>query len=203
MSLHERARLWYRALQPSEIDKVIDEYKGKESLKETLFNIFLSSLLQGVATLIAVAAGFALIGLFLEPSAVISFEYLVFMGGVGALFGTMYAAVMVIVTPIAFFLIQAMHYGLARLFGGKGSFTQQAFFMGLVSAAVTAASVLVLIPCAGALAVSIAAVIGIYIDYRIIKNIHSLSTNSAAAVALIPQLVWFVIYILLEVAARY
>lgn len=206
MDLRARVDLWIRALQPSEIDKVMEEQKGKESLKQAFFNIFLASLIPALIAIVAFTLLFAFVGALgamgLEPGHETSDPMVVaaFAGVAGIFFGLIYAAVMIFVTPIAFLFMQVMHFALARLLGGRASFTRQAYLMGLVFAALDAASVLSLVPCAGGLVVGILGIVSIYTDYKIIKSIHSLGRIRAAIATLVPLLIAMIIYILLEIA---
>jgi len=205
MSLHEIARLWYRALQPSKIDGVIKDHKGKASLKEAMLNVFIASLVLGVALVFATVFGLVIFELiwriFTSFGGVSDNPTINYMAGlqvefVAASLGASFAVLEVPLFPIVFLLIQALQYGLARAFGGKGSFAQQVYFMGLVFGAVVTSSILIIIPCAGLLVFVVVAITGQYTNYRIIRKIHSLSANAAAAVTLISLFIALTLYIL-------
>lgn len=97
------------------------------------------------------------------------------------------AAISFVVGLLGFFLFQGILYGLAKAFGGQGTFVQQAYAfllfqvpLGLLS------SLLALIPVAGAYLGIIVGVYEIVLSILAIMGVHKLSSRKASAVVLIP-----------------
>jgi hypothetical protein len=104
----------------------------------------------------------------------------------------------IILVPLGFFIGAGIYYGLARAFGGQGSFLQQAYAATLFSVPLgVVGAVLGLIPCVGSLAALAIGIYSIVLYIFAIMAVHRLSGGSASAVVLIPIAVLFVLLILL------
>ncbi len=202
----ERIKLWFRFLEPSKTDQIMQEQKSKADLKEAVINVALSSLVPAVGALLL----FAIIGLFFGSIAnslfgSISSE----MGGVlgGALglglivFGIIYAVMIIVLEPIVLLVGQGISFLIAKLLGGKGKYTEQVYFSSFVTSAWNIVFPLLVIPCLGSILSIIIAVYSIYLNYKIIKTVHQLDRLRAAAVVLIPIAVVLAIYAFLFIAS--
>ncbi|MFA6327929.1 MAG: Yip1 family protein [Candidatus Micrarchaeia archaeon] len=150
------------------------------------------------AKLGSTAATFALAGLVQAAVLVIVIALmLAFSLRTGISFTVTVAIVMLIAYPIACviggFAMSALYFIVAKLLGGKGSFTEQAYCMALVSGGVILMmapfNVLQIIPMIGwifsllGLAVTL---YGIVSQYRMISAVHSLSQLRAIVVLVVP-----------------
>lgn len=201
----DRIKLWLSFLNPSDTDRILKQYKGKGTLKEALINIVLSSLVPAGAMLII----FVLIGLFLGAV----FGGLASLGDAGGLMagagfgvgtiiiGIIYAVIVVIMTPIVWFIVHGIYWVLAKLLGGTGSYIEQFYFGSFVVGATNILMPLYFIPCVGMLASMVVSLYTYFLIYKIVKSVHGLSTGRAAAVVLIPIVLVIMFYILVIAAS--
>jgi hypothetical protein len=106
----------------------------------------------------------------------------------------------VIMSPISFYLITGMQYLGTRIFGGSGDFKTHAYLMALVMVPATVlggvVSLLAFIPVIGFLAGLAGfgiSIFTIFLNVRLIKSAHNLSTGQAVASIIIPPIVLSVI----------
>ena len=99
----------------------------------------------------------------------------------------------------------AIEFALARLLGGKGSFTANAHLYAVINAAMYVAFIpfiiVMFIPCIGTIFSSLMmllSIYSIYLKYKAVRMVHGLSQKRALAVVLIP-----VLFALLVAAAMF
>lgn len=91
------------------------------------------------------------------------------------------------ITLVFFFVAQGIYFGLARAFGGQGSFTAQAYSALLYQTPIGILSgLLSLIPILGGLASIALGIYGIVLAVFMVMGVHRLSGGKASAVILIP-----------------
>ncbi len=97
------------------------------------------------------------------------------------------AAISFVAGLMVFFLFQGVLYGLARAFGGQGTFVQQAYTFLLFQVPLgILSSLLAFIPVAGAYLGILVGVYEIMLSILAIMGVHKLSSGKASAVVLIP-----------------
>jgi hypothetical protein len=106
----------------------------------------------------------------------------------------------VIMSPISFYLTTGMQYLGTRIFGGSGDFKTHAYLMALVMVPATVlggvVSLLAFIPVIGFLAGLAGfgiSIFTIFLNVRLIKSAHNVSTGQAVASIIIPPIVLSVI----------
>ncbi len=204
MGIVDTLRFWVMNLDPARFEKLMDERRGKGTVSEAVKTVFFSSIPLAVLT----ALLFILMGLFFGAL----FGALFALGGkggalAGAGLGLLYVAMgavfglaMVIFTPVLFLIGQAVQWVLAKILGGKGAFSEQAYFSSFIYAGYATVSILSLIPCVGSIVMLIAALLLLYLTFMMLKKVHSLSSLRAAAVIATPILLFIALYIILVLA---
>jgi len=92
-----------------------------------------------------------------------------------------------IAVPISFFIGQGIYFGLAKAFGGQGSFTAQSYSTLLFQIPLGLASLLLaFIPVLGGLIGAAAGIYEIVLSVFMLMGVHRLSGGKATAVVLIP-----------------
>lgn len=111
--------------------------------------------------------------------------------------------IIVLVATITFFFVgQGIYFGLAKAFGGQGTFTAQAYSALLYQAPLGIVSgLLAFIPILGALAGLAALVYPIVLSVFMIMGVHRLSGGKASAVILIPVGVGILLLCILAILA--
>ena len=103
-------------------------------------------------------------------------------------------------TFIGFYISNGLVYLGARVFGGSGDFTTQAYLTSLFTVPLGVASAVVgLIPCVGAIAALAASIYAIVLNVRAVKVTHRLETGQAVGAVLLPALIIFVLVACLAV----
>lgn len=106
------------------------------------------------------------------------------------------------ITLVFFFVAQGIYFGLAKAFGGQGSFTAQAYSALLYQTPIgILSSLLALIPILGGLASIALGIYGIVLAVFMIQGVHRLSGGKASAVILIPLGVVVLLVCILAIAA--
>jgi hypothetical protein len=91
---------------------------------------------------------------------------------------------------IGFYISNGLVYLGARIFGGSGDFTTQAYLASLFAVPVGIVSGLVgLVPCVGLIAVLAVSVYAVVLNVRAVKVTHNLTTGQAVAAVLVPALI--------------
>jgi hypothetical protein len=91
---------------------------------------------------------------------------------------------------IGFYLSNGLVYLGARIFGGTGDFTTQAYLASLFAVPVGIVSGLVgLVPCVGLIAVLAVSIYAVVLNVRAVKVTHNLTTGQAVAAVLVPALI--------------
>ena len=188
-------------LTPSGVKTFIDERTGKENWVDALKNYLIA---DGINFLFS-----AILVVFLS---VFSGFIAGLAGGVfkGATnFGTNLASSFINLAINFVIFVPLMVFGegvlfiLAKLFGGKSSFTKQVYFGSyLHSVFVILTTILAFIPCVGLIIYPLY-LYEVYLHYVRIKKIHELDTLRAALVILIPLLIslMLLVFFLLVVGA--
>jgi hypothetical protein len=97
-------------------------------------------------------------------------------------------------TLIGFFIAQGIYFGLAKAFGGQGTFTQQAYVFLLFQVPLgIVTGLLQFLPIAGVLVALAAGVYEIVLSVFAVMGVHRLSGGKASAVVLIPVGVVFLL----------
>lgn len=106
------------------------------------------------------------------------------------------------ITLVFFFVAQGIYFGLARAFGGQGSFTAQTYSALLYQTPIgILSSLLSLIPFLGSLASIALGIYGIVLAVFMVMGVHRLSGGKASAVILIPLGVVFLLACILLIVA--
>lgn len=106
----------------------------------------------------------------------------------------------ILVIPIAFFIGMGILYGIAKAFGGQGSFLQQCYATLLFQVPLGILTSLVgIIPIAGSFIGFAISIYGIVLEIFSIMAVHRLSGGKATAVALIPVAIAIVLVCVLFV----
>lgn len=93
-------------------------------------------------------------------------------------------------TAIGFYLGNGLVYLGARIFGGTGDFTTQAYLASLFAVPVGIVAGLVgLVPCVGLIAVLAVSIYALVLNVRAVKVAHNLTTGRAVAAVIVPALV--------------
>jgi hypothetical protein len=174
--------LWTKVLQMTEefFAQEAPRASGSNTLISVLILAVVTTVLSGISSLIWGGAQMA----FLPP------EYREAMA-VGAGQNVLCSLCSTLIGALAgFYLGNGLVYLGARIFGGTGDFTTQAYLASLFAIPVGIVSGLAgLVPCVGlivALAVSVYAVV---LNVRAVKVVHNLTTGQAVAAVLVPALV--------------
>ncbi|HEX6776956.1 MAG TPA: Yip1 family protein [Ktedonobacterales bacterium] len=106
------------------------------------------------------------------------------------------------ITLVFFFVAQGIYFGLAKAFGGQGSFTAQAYSTLLYQTPIgILGGLLGLIPILGGLGALALDIYGIVLAVFMVMGVHRLSGGKASAVILIPLGVVFLLVCILAIAA--
>ena len=106
------------------------------------------------------------------------------------------------ITLVFFFVTQGIYFGLAKAFGGQGSFTAQAYSTLLYQTPIgILGGLLGLIPILGGLGALALDIYGIVLAVFMVMGVHRLSGGKASAVILIPLGVVFLLVCILAIAA--
>ena len=189
----ERVKKWVMSLIPSELDTILANDKG--GLIDGVVNVFLSSFVPAICMFIL----FLLWGLLF--GAMLGLGGLAMGGGQGLLAGGLIGGgyilsgfivmvALLIFQPILFLLSNGVHWILAKLLGGTGRYSDQAFFESHVQAGMnilTPALIIVsMVPCLGSLLMILFFLYINYPYYKIINKVHGLDNLKAALVVIIP-----------------
>ena len=196
----DRFKKWFSVLKPEGLDSFIAETSGKENLMDALTNFVIIAVIGTVFFGIVMAVYLLLFGTLL--SSLISKLNIATMFGSLAVFGVLALATVFVGSIIMQFISSGITWVLAKLFGGKATYTRQTHVLSYLSGGFQLASIALMlvawIPCLGSV-VSIAYLIyHLYMNYRLVKGVHQLDQMRAIAVVLIP-----VILVLILVAAFY
>jgi hypothetical protein len=112
--------------------------------------------------------------------------------------GTFFVGLLVgaaVLTPISFYLNAGMQFLGSRLFGGEGTYTEQAYLQSLIQVPATVLgglfSVGAIFPAAGCILGPLGLILGIWtliLNVRAIKSVHGLGTGGAVAAIIVPPL---------------
>ncbi len=124
------------------------------------------------------------------------------MGLVGLLFGNVFGLVLMPITyaialPIASLVITAIFWVIAKLLGGKGSYSQQ-FYLSAIFGSPFAIinSILSIIPIIGWLALLPVGLYGLYLTFLAVREVHQLSTMRTIVVIFAPGIIVFALFFL-------
>ena len=204
--IFETLKFWVNCLNPENFQKIMEENKGKENLKDAVKTIFFSSLVPaiGVAIYISVlgllfgAVLGTLLGRLTNPDGSgFGGIFGLGIGAMAAVFGIGIAVFSIIVAPIGFLIGQGISWTIAKLLGGKGSYTSQTYFASYAHPGYAVLSILVFIPCIGNIVALILGLLYLYLTFLLLKKVHELDALRAIAVIVIPTLVVIAIYVLI------
>ncbi|VVC04012.1 Yip1 domain protein [Candidatus Bilamarchaeum dharawalense] len=196
---------WVRSLIPAELDQIVEKDKG--SLIDGLKNIVISSILPAACVFVV----FLIMGLLvlavmgtvgsLAKNGASALEKSGLYGGGYALAGIVMAIAIMILQPIMFILGTGVHWLLATVFGGKGSYSDHAFYASHIQAGLNILAPIIVfgffIPCIGYLIMFLALAYPIYPYYRLIKKVHDLDRVKAAIVVVAPIVIMIIAAVLL------
>jgi len=180
-SFGEIPPLWLRFLQMGETFFAREAPRASGS--NTLIGVLILSAISAILSWVSLQIGPAV------PSSMIPPEYRDFMtpmmepnplvslcsGFLGGVLG--------------FYLSAGLVYLGARVFGGSGDFTPQAYLVSLFAVPLGVLSgVLGLIPCAGPLISLGLSIYGIVLNVQVVKVVHNLTTGRAVAAVLVPAI---------------
>lgn len=174
--------LWLKVL------KMDEAFFAAERLRASAGNTLLSVIIAGVVVMI-ISALSTYLG---------SFSWIMNMSGAKGLGGMRdfsVGALLYLVCfgligyPIGYYLSNGLYYIGARLLGGQGGFTEQAYLFSLFSVPLGILSSLVsLIPCLGALLALGISIFSLILGYRMMKVTHNLTEGKAWISVLWPVL---------------
>jgi hypothetical protein len=186
--IFEKVKGWVSCLAPDGMDRLLNKKNG--TLMDGVLNIVISSIVPA-ATILMIFIVQAALGI--TFSAFGGLAGLAAGGMTGTMYiliGAVYAIAIIILSPVGFLLSNSLDWVMARILGGKGKYSDQAFYESHLKAGsnilAPALILLAMIPCLGTL-VSIGwTIYTIFLKYKIIKKVHSLSTLRAIGVIIIP-----------------
>jgi hypothetical protein len=205
MDIFGTLRFWVVNLQPSEFEKLMEERAGKGTLNDSIRTVVLASLLPAAL----VAAVFIAMGIFFGAVFGMLFAMIGSAGGNGAgLFGVGFGLLYIVIgvvaglasivfAPVSFLIGQAVYWVLARAFGGKGRFAEQSYFSSFIYAGYATVSILAFVPCVGSLVVFAALLLVLYLNFLMLKRVHSLDGTRAALVIAVPILAVIALYVVM------
>ncbi|MFA6035734.1 MAG: Yip1 family protein [Candidatus Micrarchaeia archaeon] len=113
---------------------------------------------------------------------------------VGAIMGAIFV-------PIAALIFSGIVYIVAKLLGGKGTFTQQFYLVTLATATGSLLiGVLGVIPCLGALISIVGGLYLLYVEIVVMRDLHQISTVKAAVAVLTPIVILLILAFVLFMA---
>ncbi len=204
MGAIETLSFWVRNLDPSAFERLMDERQGKGTLMEAVKTVFFSSVLPAAATalvftLLGILFGAMFGALFaLAGSSSGNASGGLFGLGFGLIYivlGVLSAAFQLIFAPLFFLIGQGVHWVLAKIMGGKGSFREQAYFGSFIYAGYATLSVLAFVPCVGSLVLMAVLLLILYLTFLMLKRVHQLDSVRAVAVIVIPIVLILALYI--------
>ncbi|MFA6530148.1 MAG: YIP1 family protein [Candidatus Micrarchaeia archaeon] len=211
MGIIERIKVWLQMLKPEGTDAVLKQYKGKGDLKESLINYLIGSAIISAMIFILYLLIFVLFASLFAPMLASAGN-----NGLTAAGGTLLMAVLIaalvgvvcfIGIPILSYISQGVYWILAKILGGKGTYTEQTFFGSMLGGAfaVIAPAIIVvsLIPCLGTIVSFVVGAYELYLAYKIIKTVHGLDQLRAAVVVLLPLVVLVGLYLLIYLFAMF
>ena len=134
--------------------------------------------------------GFVNIGEQLLSQADLPPEAAAFMaaGAGGGVVGTF--CLTLILAPVFFLIGSGIFFGLAKLFGGTGSFEEQTYLLATFSAPIMIVNgVIGVVPILGGCVSFIIYIYQLLLSFYAIKVVHGLESGKSAAVVLIPKIV--------------
>lgn len=201
-------KTWVSALfRPAEIFKA--EKKGAEFgniVKTFGFVGLASAVVVGITLVISATFKLGIAGAAAGPGG----------AAVGASLGLMGALVASVIGLILYpiiinvygFILSAIYFIIAKVLGGKGAFMEQTLGLALIMGGVILVSapfqILGIIPVIGVLFTIVTVVIGLYAlysQYRLMKEVHKLSSMRAAAVVVLPLVLIFLLIVVIGAAA--
>lgn len=167
--------------------------KREANIKTAVLYVVISSLIAGIIIGLAVA--------FIPAIAMwsgLSFYVQLFAGfGVTAkLFGLMLPAITLIGGIVGLFVNVAIFHLFAYLFGGRarGGFTRQLYFRSVFAAALSIISIIILVPIAGLVLVSLISIYALYPTIVAIKEAYDFTWGRAILTFIVPIIIFAVIY---------
>ena len=196
----DRFKKWFSVLKPEGLDSFIAETSGKENLMDALTNFVIIAVIGTVFFGIVMAVYLLLVGALLES--LISKLNIATMFGSLAVFGVLALATVFVGSIVMQFISSGITWVLAKLFGGKATYTRQTHALSYLSGGFQLTSIALMfvawIPCLGGAVSTAYLIYHLYMNYRLVKSVHQLDQMRAIAVVLIP-----VILVLILVAAFY
>lgn len=199
MDFSRMFQTWMNVLtRPNEVTYEAELHQPQVSLGTALIWIVIASVALAVfSTISAVIAGalgtgssmtqMLLSQADLPPEVQAQFATTAAVGGttiLGTLCGTL------ILAPIGFLIGSAIYFGIAKLFGGVGSFEQNTYMLATFTAPIMIVSgALGIIPFLGGCLSLVVSLYQIFLTYLAMKVTHRLSNGAALAVALTPVVI--------------
>ena len=184
----ERIKKWFYSLDPKTLENFLKE--KPEGIMGGLKNYALSFILPAIL--------FFVVTLFLSTF-VGSFLSLLFNSNVpvigGVLFGIFLSIIVYIISILSTLIFEFIYWIIAKVLGGKGTFSAQYYFNSFFSSAFVLISFLGIIPCIGYILQFAALIYRLYIQFLFFKSFHGLSDVKAALVVLIPIVLGVLIYL--------
>lgn len=184
----------------------VSAIKESGSLSDAAKNIAIAGLLVGVVSGILALVGMSLGGAATGSTMMGGMGGLI-GGGIGLAGGIVTLVALAVLTPIIYivmgFVGSAIYFVIAKVLGGKGSYTAQTHILALVMCGTALLTlpfqVLETIPMVGGifgLATMLIGIYAFYSEYRAIKEVHKLSQIKAIAVVILPLIVIMVLAVL-------
>lgn len=204
----EMLKTWVSALfRPAEIFKAEKKNADFGNVVKTLgFVGLVAAAIVGIALIIAAAFQLGVVGAAAGPGG----------AAVGASIGIMGALVAAIIGLILYpiimnvygFILSAIYFIIAKVLGGKGAYMEQTLGLALIMGGVVVLNapfqILGIIPVVGTLFSLVTVVIvlyALYSQYRLMKEVHKLSSMRAAAVVILPMVLIFLLIVVIGAAA--
>ncbi|HLC69189.1 MAG TPA: YIP1 family protein [Candidatus Bilamarchaeaceae archaeon] len=187
------------SLMPDNLKKQLAKEKG--SLGQAIIYILLTALVADIVVIISMllSLGSNLAGLGMGGG-----ENELAMAGFLGVTGIVVMAVYVIAIPIIMifwaFIQTGVMWVLAKILGGKGSFTSQLYHFSIVGGGLTLiTSLLSLIPCLGGLIAMVLGFYYLYPVYLVYKGVHQLSSGRAIALVLLPIVLLILLFVIIMI----
>lgn len=184
----ERIKKWFYSLDPKKLENFLKE--KPEGIMGGLKNYALLFILPAIM--------FFVVTLFLSTF-VGSLLSLLFNSNIpvigGVLFGIFLSIIVYGISILSTLFFEFIYWIIAKVLGGKGTFSNQYYFSSFFSSAFVLISFLGIIPCVGYILQFAALIYRLHIQFLFFKSFHGLSDVKAALVVLIPIILGVLIYL--------
>ncbi|MBN2478580.1 hypothetical protein JXB01_04800 [Candidatus Micrarchaeota archaeon] len=167
-------------VNPNSYEKTINKWKSKGTFGEAVFMVVVALLITSLISYIAVLASASLV----------SESY-----GLGiAELGLILPLVILVLGVIGFVIGQYIYLFVAKAFGGKGKIGPQSHLMALIQMFIAPVGVILsFVPCLGSIATLVLSIWSLFLAFKILKAVHSISTGKAIATIIVSWIINMII----------